>query len=239
MDEVWESQADWWQARFTRGVDAEYTEQILPLLAEGLIGRDKVIDVGCGEGQAARPAVAAGCTVLGVDPSLAQLTEAVRRGGGVLYSRGAATALPVRSASADAVVLCLVAEHVGDLSELANETARVLREGGVALIVMNHPLLHSPDSCWVDDHGGDEPECYWRVGPYLPEAVLDEEVDEGVVVRFHHRPLSTYVNTFARHGLLVEKMVEPSPPEDFQLPLSDPDIAATIPRLLYLQLVKV
>ena len=38
MDEVWESQADWWQARFTRGVDAEYTQQILPLLAERLAG---------------------------------------------------------------------------------------------------------------------------------------------------------------------------------------------------------
>ena len=240
MDEVWESQADWWQARFTRGVDAEYTQQILPLLAERLAGAEVVVDVGCGEGQVSRPAAAAGALVVGVDGSAAQLAEAVRRGGGVHYVRGFATGVPLREAAADAVVLCLVVEHVGDLGALVDEVARVLRPGGTALVVMNHPLLHSPDSCWVDDWGPDgEAECYWRVGPYLPEAVLDEEVDPGVVVRFWHRPLSAYVNAFSARGLLVAEMVEPSPPEDFQVVLSDPTMAATIPRLLLLRLSKV
>ena len=238
MDEVWETNAAWWQARFTRGVDAEYSEQILPLLADGLDGCARVLDVGCGEGQVARPAAASGATVVGLDGSSAQLAEAVRRGGGVHYLRGGATALPVRSGALDAVVLCLVVEHVAELEDLVAETARVLRPGGVALVVMNHPLLHSPDSCWVDDHLADPPECYWRIGPYLPDAVLDEEVDEGVVVRFHHRPLSTYVNLWAAEGMFVEQMVEPAPPEDFQMPLSDPDAAATIPRLLFLRLLK-
>lgn len=237
MDEVWETQAAWWQARFTRGVDAEYTEQILPMLADRLAGARVVVDVGCGEGQVARPAAAAGATVVGVDGSAAQLAEAVRRGGGARYLRGLATGLPLRSGAADAVVLCLVVEHVGDLDALVGEVARVLRPGGTALVVMNHPLLHSPDSCWVDDWGPDgEAECYWRVGPYLPEAVLDEEVDPGVVVRFWHRPLSTYVNSFASHGLRMAEMVEPAPPEDFQVVLSDPGMAATVPRLLLLSL---
>jgi hypothetical protein len=34
-------------------------------------------------------------------------------------------------------------------------------------------------------------------------------------------------------------MVEPSPPEDFQVVLSDPAMAATVPRLLLLRLTKV
>lgn len=236
MDEVWETQAEWWQARFTRGVDAEYTEQILPLLAEGLEGAEVVVDVGCGEGQVARPAAAAGATVVGLDGSSAQLAEAARRGGGVHYARSDATALAIRTGVADAVVLCLVVEHVEDAGRLATEAARVLRPGGVVLVVMNHPLLHAPDSCWVDDHQADPPECWWRVGPYLPEAVLDEEVDPGVVVRFHHRPLSTWINLFAAERLLVEHMVEPAPPEDFRTPLSDPGAAATVPRLLFLRL---
>ncbi len=240
MDEVWETQAAWWQARFTRGVDAEYTEQILPMLAARLAGAGTVVDVGCGEGQVSRPVAAAGSVVVGVDGSAAQLVEAVGRGGGAHYVRGLATGLPLRQGSADAVVLCLVVEHVADLSALVGEVARVLRPGGSALVVMNHPLLHSPDSCWVDDWGPDgEAECYWRVGPYLPEAVLDEEVDPGVVVRFWHRPLSAYVNSFAAQGLLVTEMVEPAPPQDFQVVLSDPAMAATVPRLLLLALRKV
>ena len=210
MDEVWESQADWWQARFTRGVDAEYTQQILPLLAEQLAGAGVVVDVGCGEGQVSRPAAAAGALVVGVDGSAAQLAEAVRRGGGVRYVRGFATGVPLREAAADAVVLCLVVEHVGDLGALVDEVARVLRPGGTALVVMNHPLLHSPDSCWVDDWGPDgEAECYWRVGPYLPDDRSLEEVAPGVHLVFVHRPLHRYVNTMTAHGLLLEHLDEP------------------------------
>ncbi|MFM7064973.1 MAG: class I SAM-dependent methyltransferase, partial [Actinomycetes bacterium] len=176
---------------------------------------------------------------VGVDGSAAQLAEAVRRGGGVHYARGFATGLPLRDGVADAVVLCLVVEHVEDLDALLDEASRVLRRGGTALVVMNHPLLHTPDSCWVDEWGpGGTAECYWRTGPYLPVAVLDEEVDPGVVVRFWHRPLSVYVNGLASRGLLLTEMVEPAPPADFQVVLSDPAMAATVPRLLLLALEK-
>ena len=75
--------AGWWQEGFTEGADAEYVEQILPLAAEHLAGFARVLDVGCGEGQVARLAAAGGAaTVVGVDPTLAQVAEARRRGGG-------------------------------------------------------------------------------------------------------------------------------------------------------------
>ena len=42
-----------------------------------------------------------------------------------------------------------------------------------------------------------------------------EELAPGVVLPFVHRPLSQYVNAMAAHGLLIERMEEPTPPEGF------------------------
>ena len=33
-EDLWESHATWWQREFTNGVDPEYKEQILPLIAD-------------------------------------------------------------------------------------------------------------------------------------------------------------------------------------------------------------
>ena len=114
----------------------------------------------------------------------------------------------------------------------------VLRPGGRFSFFLNHPLLQTPGSGWIDDHTLDPPEQYWRVGPYLVESVGDEQVERGVWIRFVHRPLSRYVNALAEHGLFVERMLEPGPPESFLDRAPGYRSAAAIPRLLYLRLRK-
>ena len=54
-------------------------------------------------------------------------------------------------------------------------------------------------------------------------------------IRFVHRPLSRYVNTLADQGLLVERMIEPSPPPGFLALAPEYAQQATVPRLLYLR----
>jgi SAM-dependent methyltransferase len=232
-DDLWERNAQWWQDGFTDGADPEYEEQILPLAAECLAGARHVLDIGTGEGQVARLAASLGAeTVVGVDPTVAQLQVARARGGGPTYTRGAAEALPVRDGAFDAAVACLVFEHIADHEPAIAEVARVLAPGGRFVFLLNHPLLQAPNSGWVIDHILDEQ--YWRVGPYLTPDVTMEELAPGVVLPFVHRPLSHYVNTMARHGLLVERMEEPMPPEGFLAKAKEYRDAATIPRLLLL-----
>ena len=73
---MWEQHAAWWQSGFTGGADVEYDEQILPMAARHLAGAAQVLDLGCGEGQIARLAVAGGARrVVGVDASDAQIRE--------------------------------------------------------------------------------------------------------------------------------------------------------------------
>ena len=93
--DLWERNASWWQAGFTDGADPEYVEQILPMAADALAGARSVLDVGTGEGQVARLARSRGAEqVVGVDPTDAQILEARRRGGGPVYLRSTAAALP-------------------------------------------------------------------------------------------------------------------------------------------------
>jgi len=236
LAEVWERHARWWQAGFTEGADVEYGEQILPLAARHLAGADRVLDLGCGEGQISRIAVEGGATrVVGVDASAAQIAEARRRGGGPAYVRGDAADLPVRSGWCDAVVACLVLEHLEDLDLALDEVARVVRPGGRFVVFVNHPLFQTPGSGWIDDQIVDPPEQYWRVGPYLTEGVTVEEVDAGVRLPFFHRPLSRYVNALAARGLYVTRMTEPAPPPRFLALAPEYQDAATIPRLLVLR----
>jgi SAM-dependent methyltransferase len=234
--DLWEDHAGWWIDGFTDGADPEYEEQILPLAASELAGARRVLDVGCGDGQISRLLAGAGATVVGVDPTRNQITVAAERGGGATYARSAAAALPFADDAFDAVVACLVFEHIDEVDEAIGEVARVLRPGGRFSFFLNHPLLQTPGSGWIDDHTIDPPDQYWRIGPYLVEQDSVEQVEKGVFIRFVHRPLSRYLNALAEHGLVLERMVEPAPPDGFLARADEYVAAAAIPRLLYLRL---
>jgi len=135
----------------------------------------------------------------------------------------------------DAAILnfALTLEHLEPFEPAVHEVARILEPGGLFCCFLNHPLLQSPGSGWIDDHILDEQ--YWRVGPYLPDDVAMEEVAPGIRLPFMHRPLSRYINVMADCGLLVERMEEPPPPPGFLAQAWEYAEAATIPRLLLLR----
>ncbi len=233
LDE-WERHADWWQDEFTDGADAEYEEQILPLARDLLADAAHVLDIGTGEGQIARLLTDGGARVVGIDPTHAQVVEAIARGGGPTYARAGAADLPFADGTFDAAIACLVFEHIDRMDDAIDEVARVLAPGGRFVFMLNHPLLQTPGSGWIDDHVLDPPEQYWRVGPYLVESTQVEEVQKGVFIPFVHRPLGRYVNAMADAGLSLERMIEPAPPPGFLERAAAYEDAATIPRLLVL-----
>ena len=239
-DQLWEDHASWWQAGFTDGADPEYEEQILPLADLHLKGARSILDVGTGEGQVARRAAtdSGAARVVGIDPTWAQLATAQTRAGGPSYARARGAAyLPFASGSFDAVVACLVFEHITDVDAAIAEVGRVLQPGGRFLFFLNHPLLQTPNSGWIDDTILDEQ--YWRIGAYLTEDRAIEEVEKDVFIPFIHRPLSRYINAMAANGLLVTRMEEPAPPPGFLARAAEYREAATIPRLLFLHAERV
>ncbi len=236
-DNLWETHAEWWIDGFTDGVDPEYEEQILPLAARELTGAQRVLDVGCGDGQVSRLASRLGAEVIGIDPTWNCVTVAGERG--TTVARAGAAALPFADESFDAVVACLVFEHIRDVDDAIAEVSRVLQPGGRFCFFLNHPLLQTPNSGWIDDQFLDPPEQYWRIGEYLVENETIEEVEKNVFIPFIHRPLSRYVNALSANGLLLERMEEPAPPAGFLAKAEEYAAASTIPRLLYLRTRKV
>jgi SAM-dependent methyltransferase len=238
-DDLWEQHSGWWQEGFTEGADAEYEEQILPLAVEHLSGSRRVLDVGAGDGQVARRAAGLGAEVVGVDPTWNQVRVARERAGGPVYALGGAAGLPFPDGSFDAVVACLVFEHIEDVDEAIAEVARVLEPGGRFLFFLNHPLLQTPNSGWIDDQVLDPPEQYWRIGAYLREDATIEEVAKDVFIPFIHRPMHRYVNALIANGLLLTHMEEPAPPPGFLARAPEYTDAQEVPRLLFLRTEKI
>ncbi|MHB1883717.1 MAG: class I SAM-dependent methyltransferase [Acidimicrobiales bacterium] len=231
----WDELAPWWRETFTHGADLEYEQQILPLALSHLAGRRRVLDLGTGEGQLARRLVASesGRVVVGLDSSAAQLANARAEGGGPHWARATGESLPFTDGSFDAVVCCLVIEHAADADAVLGEVARVLGEGGLFLLLINHPIVQGPGSGLVDD--AILGERYWRIGPYLQETRNVEQVDSGVQVAFAHRPLSRYINPLADSGLFLVRMEEPAPPVEFLAGSLDMDFERSMPRLCLLR----
>jgi SAM-dependent methyltransferase len=231
-DMLWERHATWWQEGFTGGVDPEYEEQVLPLVDRYLQDAGRVLDIGCGEGQVSRRIARLGAGVVGIDPTASQIRAAFTRGGRARFVQAKAEEVPFPGAAFDAVVLCLVLEHVDPFEPAIHEVARVLEPGGRFLLFLVHPFLQSPGSGWVEDLvSGDR---FWRIGSYLDDHVAIDEVVPGVHLEFAYRPLSRYVHVMGEAGLLIEDMVEPAPPDRVLEETAPFPNAHTIPRLVLL-----
>ena len=104
----------------------------------GVSADDRVVDVGCGPGTAARVAARRGSRVTGVDPSetMLQVARAVtRRRTAVTWMRGGAEALPLPDASATVVWALATVHHWPDVGAALTEIHRVLSPGGQLLVV--------------------------------------------------------------------------------------------------------
>ena len=205
--DLWEAHAGWWQREFTAGADPEYTEQIIPLVLEWTAGFDRILEVGTGEGQVARAMATAGAAVVGVDPTHNQISEATRRSGGPTYVRSGAESLSFPSATFDAVVCCLVFEHIDAVDEALAEVSRVLRPGGRFVFSTTHPIRWAlPDDPGYP--GLTVTSSYFDRTPYV------EERSGATTYVEHHRTMGDRVRELTAAGLRLVDLVEPEWPDE-------------------------
>lgn len=114
---------------FTRGRDYDAT---LATRLAGLTAGDRLVDIGCGPGVAARLAASIGAEVVAVDPAAVMLRvgRLANRAKGLRYALGSAQALPVADRWATVVWSLAAVHHWPDIDAALGEVCRVLAPSG-------------------------------------------------------------------------------------------------------------
>jgi SAM-dependent methyltransferase len=176
----------------------------------------RLLDLACGHGRLTRELARRGARVVGVDISaalldLARAYEAERPLGIAYLHADAASAEALEGQTFDGVTCSFALGDIDDLDGAISTVMRVLRLGGFFAFSLLHPCLPGWESkqaspSWSPERGY-YAEGWWRAPG--PAHGLRPRVGA------NHRMLSTYLNTFARHHLVLEASVEPLPPSDW------------------------
>ena len=122
MPQTWNPETYARDGAFVHELAAGVLEWLAPQSGE------RILDLGCGDGQLTQRIAAAGARVVGIDAS-PQMVEAAR-GRGVKADKGPAEKLPYPDHIFDAVFSNAVLHWVREQDEMLSEVRRVLRPGG-------------------------------------------------------------------------------------------------------------
>jgi len=177
----------------------------------------RVLDLGCGAGQLARHLATTGATeVIGVDVSERMLERARAEWAHprVTYTRGAIEDLAYPRERFELIVSSLALHYVEDYAGLMSRIAAWLAPGGVLVYSTEHPIYTArlPGDGWVVDEAGRR--ARWGIDRYSDEGPREESWFVAGV-RKVHRPFATLINGLLDAGLVLERIVEPVPGEDW------------------------
>ena len=156
--------------RFSDRFQNAYTE--LFRLEEGA----RILEIGCGTGAPCRALKRwyPSAEVVGLDRDDAFIDYARERNTGETYRKGDATALPFADGSFDVTISNTVSEHV-EPSGFFGEQRRVLRDGGVCLLLSARRGIQHPAAC-VREESAFETEIWERVDADFRRAAKENGV---------------------------------------------------------------
>lgn len=140
-----------------------YPAELFAWLAEHSPGRQRALDIACGNGQASRPLLAHFAQVLACDASVEQLTAAQEPAGVQLFAADAEM-LPLASASLDLIVVAQALHWFATPAFFA-EAERLLRPGGL-FCAWCYSLMRidSAVDALIDEFYGETLAGYWPSG---------------------------------------------------------------------------
>ena len=174
-----------------------------------------VLDLGCGYGWHCKFAAEQGARrVLGIDLSQKMIEEARRRnsGTGIRYQVCGIGEYTYPEAAWDCVVSNLALHYIEDLDTVFENIHRTLKEDGIFLFNMEHPVFTAGvGQDWV--YGEDGAPLYWPVDRYfMPGERITHFL--GCEVHKQHHTLTQILMGVLRAGFTLEAVEEAEPPTD-------------------------
>lgn len=208
LSSAWEDHAEQWIAWARTSSHDGFWRGTWPALRAMLPepGPGPVIDVGCGEGRAARELIGLGYQrVIGVErsPRLAAAAAVDSPGLPVLLADGAR--LPVADGCAELVLACMSLLDMDDFPGAMREIGRVLRPGGSICVAVVHPFNSAQDI------GTMHSPAFQVTAPYLEQRRYTDRMErDGLAMTFTsmHRPLSAYTSALFAEGMAITALTE-------------------------------
>lgn len=214
----WGKVAKWYDDLLENSPDTYQEKVIKPNLIRILQPKagEEILDLGCGQGYFARVLGSLGVKVLGVDVAGELIKLATEKAGSneKYLVLSAEKLVNINSARFDAAICVLALQNIKNLDASVFEISRVLKKGGRAVLVLNHPAFRVPKA---SDWGFDETENvqFRRVEKYLSEITQEVDMTQGEknfskkkFTTSFHRPLQVYFKAFSKHGFCVRRLEE-------------------------------
>jgi SAM-dependent methyltransferase len=179
------------------------TEAELRLL--GTLAGKRVLDLGCGSGQAAVVFAKQGAHAIALDPSSEQLAAAKKRCEREqvrveLHQGDLADLAFMRADSADLVFSAWAFNGVSDLNRVFRQVHRVLKQGAPLVFSVPHPAYDI-----IDDSDPEQPLLIRR--SYFDRSPVDESGE--TPFGDHHHTLSDLFMGLVRNNFRVDMLLEP------------------------------
>lgn len=176
-----------------------------------------VLDIGCGAGDFAAYCVqqgAAAVTGLDVSKNMIALAQSTHQHENLTFIHGAIEHVTLQNETFDVICSSLALHYVEDFDGAIEKVSRALRDNGMLVFSVNHPITLSPiaeEDDWIRNEKG-EP-TFMKLNAYHDEGKRHMKwiVDD---VTFYHRKLSTMINALIKHGLHIAELAEPAPSDE-------------------------
>ena len=208
--EMWNSVAADWQIQVGDEGDSNRRLNSDPVLwaFAGDVAGLSVLDAGCGTGYLSRKLADKGALVTGLDFSEKMIEIALAKNPQIDFREDSCSELrTIDDELYDLVVSNYVLMDTPDLRETMEAFSRVLKTGGMAILIFSHPCFPQGQATISEDG---EVTYRWHV-PYFQQSRLTDPPWAHFTSDFiwFHRPLSDYWKAFAAAGFSVVGFEEP------------------------------
>lgn len=175
----------------------------------------RVLDLGCGYGWHCRYAADHGARqVIGIDSSekMIEQAQSMTENANIAYQVMDMFDLDKFEENFDVIISSLAIHYIADYVGLIEKVYKQLAPAGVFIMSVEHPVFTAQgNEQWVLDKQGEI--SHWPVDRYFSEGVRNTDF-LGFTVTKYHRTMMTYVQALLHQGLVLDKVIEPTPTQE-------------------------